>query len=225
MEYQLQENIAIISFDDGSVNAVDFEFAQQIGEFLHQADQEADAVVLNGNAKAFSAGYNTKVLATSSNDRSGLVFHGFEMLNNLFKFSKPTVAACRGHAIGLGAFMLLCADTRIGAKSDYKVSLPETALGMPFTDFLMAILMHRVNPNDHMARIVQSIPCSPEQAVSAGFLDLLVDDTAVLETAIGAAKQLTELPTAQYAFNKQHLRAKTAEQLAQFLHDFETSAI
>ena len=43
------------------------------------------------------------------------------MLLRIFSFPRPVVAACSGHAIALGAFLLCSSDYRVGSKGNFKL--------------------------------------------------------------------------------------------------------
>ena len=66
---------------------------------------------------------------------------------------------------------------------------------------------------EHTRRILQSIPCTPKEAVAAGFLDQLVDREKLLATAIATATELSKLPSKFYASNKLDLRAPSLERM------------
>jgi len=56
-----------------------------------------------------------------------LVTAGAELALRLYGFPRPVVAACTGHAIAMGALLLLCADARLGTEGDFKIGLNEVA--------------------------------------------------------------------------------------------------
>ncbi len=217
MKYELKDNIAVITFDNGKANAVNPDFMDAIDTFLDQAQSEADAVVITGRSGMFSAGYDLKILQADPTAGLAMINRGFVMLNRFYAFPKPVVAACEGHAIGLGAFLLLVADTRLGADSDYVVRLPETAIAMPFSELLLAIAKARIAPLEHMKRIVQSVPCTPSEAVSAGFLDALVPTEQLMPAALIVARELAELPAKYYAQNKLDVRKESLKIMAESL--------
>ncbi len=217
MKYELKDNIAVISFDNGKANAVNPDFMDAIDTFLDQAHSEADAVVITGRSGMFSAGYDLKILQADPTAGLAMINRGFAMLNRFYAFPKPVVAACEGHAIGLGAFLLLVADTRLGADSEYVVRLPETAIAMPFSELLLEIAKARIAPLEHMKRIVQSVPCTPSEAVSAGFLDALVPTEQLMAAALKVAQELAELPAKYYAQNKLDVRKESLKIMAESL--------
>jgi enoyl-CoA hydratase/carnithine racemase len=60
--YRRDESIATITMDDGKVNALGPTMQQALNEALDNADRDdVDAVVIAGNHRVFSAGFDLKV--------------------------------------------------------------------------------------------------------------------------------------------------------------------
>lgn len=209
MTYQLNNNIALISVDDGKVNAVNEAFIDRLSQYLDDAERDASAVIITGRPGMFSAGFDLKALQGDEQAAARLVQRGMELLVRLYAYPLPLVAACSGHAIGLGAFILLASDTRVGSAGNYQITLPETALSMPFTPVLLTLIHDRVNSSHHAPVALQSSPLSPDSAVAAGFLDLVAEPDELLSRAQAVAEKLAELPQAAYATNKRDLRAQS----------------
>ncbi len=207
MEYSLENNIAVLHFDDGKVNAVGHQFIDDMVEGLNKAQSEASAVMIKGKDGIFSAGFDLKELQKGEKEFTSLVNRGFKLLTRLFSHPQPTVAVCNGHAAGMGAFLLLASDTRVGATGDYKINLPETSIGMHFNETLTALIYARVDCRYQTMTMVQSQPLTPELAVKAGFLDIVVAPEQLLAQATGYAQGLAELPAEFYKINKLDLRS------------------
>ena len=207
MSYQLSNNVAIISIDDGKANAVNHNFIDQLYAHLDRAEREASAVILTGRDGMFSAGFDLKALQVSQEAADELVGRGMEMLTRLYEFPLPVISACAGHAIGIGAFLLMASDNRIGTEADYQVTLPETAISMPFTPVLLTLIHDRIASSHKTTAMVQSTPHTPQQAVTAGFLDCIVEADQLMSRAQALAEKLAELPREFYTRNKRDLRA------------------
>jgi len=207
MQYTQDNNIAVLNFDDGKVNAVDHQFIDDMYEGLEKAQAQASTVMITGKSGIFSAGFDLKELQKGPKESTALVGRGMQMLTRLFSHPQPTVAVCDGHAAGLGAFILLASDTRVGSISDYKVTLPETSISMPFTDTLTALIHARVDRRYQTMTMLQSQPLTPELAVQAGFLDTVVPQQQLLAQATGYAQGLAQLPAKYYEINKLDLRS------------------
>jgi len=211
INFSIDNDIAVIEIDDGKANVFDFETSQGALDGLKQAEAKAKAVIIRATGNKFSAGFDLKTVNGPTEARDNMVRNGFKFLYELYKHPQPVIAACNGHALGLGAFILLVSDSRIGAEGDYKIGLPETAGGMPFGPYLITILRAEMANSFMKTAALQSQYCNPKTAIDAGFLDHLVAPELLQDSAIVAAKQLMQLPMDQYGFNKQEIRERTLE--------------
>jgi len=203
---EINNDIANILIDDGRANVITKQVANDFIDALTEAKASAKATIITGGGDKFSAGFDLQVVKQSGQAQVEMVTAGFNLLYHLYAHPLPLVAACNGHAIGMGAFFLLCCDNRIGAKGEYKIGLPETAGGMPFTPLLVAILREQLNRRLYTSTALQSQMCSPEMAIEAGFLDVTVNADKLSVTAQDGARQLQQLPMTQYGQNKLMLR-------------------
>ena len=206
-EYRVEHGVAVLSFDDGKANAVGYEFIEHMEAGLERAQREADAVLISGRSGLFSGGFDLKELRKGAEAGTALVNRGAKMLLDLYRHPQPVIAACTGHAVAAGAFVLLACDTRIGALGEYSIGLNETALGMSFPVFAIELTHARLSKRHVTASFVQSTLYSAGAAVDAGFLDEAVAEEMVVERAMAEARRLGELPAQAYAANKRLIRA------------------
>ena len=206
-EYRVEHGVAVLSFDDGKANAVGYEFIEHMEAGLERAQREADAVLISGRSGLFSGGFDLKELRKGAEAGGALVNRGAKMLLDLYRHPQPVIAACTGHAVAAGAFVLLACDTRIGALGEYSIGLNETALGMSFPVFAIELTHARLSKRHVTASFVQSTLYSAGAAVDAGFLDEAVAEEMVVERAMAEARRLGELPAQAYAANKRLIRA------------------
>jgi len=223
INFHIENDIATIELNDGKANVMSLAMTTEIIEALDEAIENAKVTILKGAGKRFSAGFDLTVFKEGSKqEQNEMSISGFNMLYRLYSHPQPLIAVCNGHAIGLGAFLLLCSDTRIGVSGDYKIGLPETAIGMPFTPVLMSLLRQQVTPTSITAAALQSHRQNPEQAIESNFLDKVVDAKDIEATIQTLAAQLMQLPTKQYAENKLIIRA---EALAEMKADLESLGV
>jgi enoyl-CoA hydratase len=208
MNYTLHENIATLTFDDGKANAVGQQFLDEINSGLDRAEAEkASAVILRGREGMFSGGFDLGEFKKGPEQGLAMVKRGFELLVRLYSYPLPLVAACTGHGVAMGAFIIMACDSRIGARGNFKMTLPETAIGMDLPPILLELAASRISRR-HMTRVaLQSEVYNPEQAVEAGFTDEVVDADQLDARAMEVAQQLAKLPQTQYATNKLSVRA------------------
>jgi enoyl-CoA hydratase/carnithine racemase len=209
MNYDKNNNIVTLTFDDGKANVVGPEFLTNINACLDRAEAEkAGAVILCGREGMFSGGFDLAEFQKGPEAGLAMVQRGFELLIRLYSFPLPLVAACTGHGVAMGAFIIMACDTRIGCQGKFKMSLPETAIGMQLPPLLVELATSRISIR-HITRVVlQSEAYAPTAAVEAGFIDEVVEADQLMARAMEAAEQLSQLPQAQYAENKLSVRAR-----------------
>jgi len=210
MNYELRNNIAIVAIDDGKANAVGHAFLDSVNALLDRAEREqAGAVVLRGREGIFSGGFDLKEFTNSDDSGASMVNKGMQLLLRLYSFPLPLVVACTGHGIAMGAFIILACDTRIGVRGSFKITLPETALGMDVPGTMLELTSARILPPFITRAAVQAEVFDPDQALAAGFLDEVVDESEIGARAFAVAEKLSLLPQKAYTANKLATRKKT----------------
>ena len=216
MNYELRDRIAVISIDDGKANALSFDVLAAINEGLDRADADsAGAVVVAGRPGMFSGGFDLAVMRGGDPTATlGLVTAGAELVLRMYRSAKPVVAACTGHAVAAGAFLLLGAHYRVGAAGAFRIFLIETQNGMVLPDWAVEISNERLTGNHAQQAAIESRIYDPATAVEAGFLDRVVPEGELLDAAMAEANRLAALPAAAYAGNAAKVRAGGIERLA-----------
>ncbi|MDX6651532.1 MAG: enoyl-CoA hydratase [Solirubrobacterales bacterium] len=115
-------------------NALDHEVLDALAEVLPTLDREIEVrcVLLTGNGKTFSAGYDIAEIPdqTFERDAEALVAHPFHAaLEVLAAHPWPTVAAINGHCLGGGLELALTCDLRLCA-AGAKLGMPPAKLGL-----------------------------------------------------------------------------------------------
>ncbi len=200
--YQLEETVAIITLDDGKVNAVSFDLLDTLKQYFDQAAQEARAVVLCGRTGCFCAGFDLQSMQNPA-DATRLVETGFSLCVDLLEYPLPVVMAATGHSMAMGAFLLLAADKRIGAGGTFKIGLNETRIGIVIPPFAMALARARLAPTWLTRSVLNAEILTPSQAVQAGFFDTITPPEAVMQDALTEARNLGELHPAAFQETKQ----------------------
>jgi len=206
--YRLDESIAVITLDDGKVNALGPVMQRAINSALDQADADgAEAVVIAGNARVFSGGFDLKVLTSGEvGPAIDMLRGGFELSHRLLSYPKPVVMACTGHAIAMGAFLLCSGDHRVAAPG-YNIQANEVAIGMTLPYAALAIMELRLTPSAYQQAVGLAHTYFGERALAAGWVDELVLPEAVLSRAIEAAREFSGLRQGAHAASKLRARA------------------
>ncbi|WP_298233032.1 3-hydroxyacyl-CoA dehydrogenase NAD-binding domain-containing protein [uncultured Azohydromonas sp.] len=126
--YTLHDGVAVVTLDQPSVNSLSHALRSFIVQALDaaQADAAVRAIVLAGNARAFSAGADVSELGTPRQLAEPILP---TVLQRLDAAGKPVVAALAGVALGGGLELALACHARVGLDSA-AVGLPEINLGL-----------------------------------------------------------------------------------------------
>lgn len=220
LNYELRSGIALVTLDDGKVNAVGPAFINALNEALDRSEaDDAGAVVIQGREGMFSAGFDLKEFAKGMDAGVTMVEQGMELLIRLYGLERPVVAACTGHGIAMGAFILLACDNRIGAHGEFRITLPETAISMEIPGVMLELAQSRLSPRFMTRAAIQAEVFSPQTAVAAGFLDEVVEAPGLAARALEVAGQLAELPREYYGRNKLALRGDVLGRMQRALDD------
>jgi len=192
--------------DDGKVNAMSLAMLTALNEALDRAAADRAIVVLTGRPGVFSAGFDLKTLAAGGPDARKMLFTGFELAHRLLSFPAPVVAACSGHAIAMGVFLMLAADYRIGADGPFKIGANEVAIGLTMPHFGVEMCRQRLAPAHFNRAVIFSEMYSPADAVPAGFLDKVVPVAELQSEAQKFAAATARLNMSILAASKLRLR-------------------
>ena len=202
VHYQSEENHAIITINNGKANAISHEVIEGLNSSLDKAAQENKVVILTGQPGVFSAGFDLKVMTKSPESAKELVTKGSKLSLRMLSFPQPIIIACSGHAIAKGAFLLLSSDYRIGVEGDFKIGLNEVQIGMTMHNAGIAIAKARLSQVYLNRSVNNGEIYNPKQAITAGFLDIIVPENHLLPTAIKTAEMFSKLN------NKAHFETK-----------------
>ena len=218
--YRLSDRIARITLDDGKRNAMSRETLGLLHQAFEKAEKEAKAVTLVGRPGVFSAGFDLQVFGRGDPDEiHGMVRLGAELALRIFTFPLPVVVGCTGHAYPMGAFLLLSADHRLCADADLRIQLNEVQVGLTMPRFAVALCRQRLVPASVHAAVATARPFSPAEAMSAGFVDELVDPATLLSAAREHALRMAAYPMPAFDASKRRLVAPALQALEQAIAD------
>ena len=195
-------DVSIIQMDDGKVNVFSPDMIQNFNDILDQVPTDKGAMLIVGREGMFSAGFDLKVMMSSPENAAAMVKSGFELLMRVFTFPRPVVAACSGHAIALGAFLLCCCDHRIGCKGDFKIGANELRNNMIVPTPILELAKFRLIKSHKQRALLNAEMYSIEDAVAPGYLDEVADQDKLFDLAMAKAKDLATLAHPQYLQTK-----------------------
>jgi len=213
--YAVDERVALLRMDDGKANAISHDMANQLDRRLDQAEADgARAVVLGGRPGRFCAGFDLATMQSSVGEARDLLRVGAELALRLYTFRMPVVVAASGHALAMGAILLMAADLRVGAAGNFKIGLNEVGIGMPVPRFATELADDRLSRR-HVDRAVNLATIyDPAGAADAGFLDLVVEAGEVDAVALGRAAELAAgLHPGPFAMTRENRRGDPARRI------------
>ena len=210
IEFEVEQGVAILRLNrPDSLNSFTTDMHAEVREVLTQAadDKAVRAVLLTGNGRGFCAGQdlNDRAVAPGESmpDLGDSVEKNYNPLIRLLTgMEKPVICAVNGVAAGAGANIAFACDIVIAARS---------------ANFIESFCKLGLIPDSggtwHLPRLVGMARAkglamlgpkvSAEQAEAWGMIWQVVDDEALMDTALGLARQMATQPTRGFAFTKQ----------------------
>ena len=199
-----EENISVITLDDGKANVFSTKMSIDINECLDEVSKEDGCIVLTGREGMFSAGFDLKTLQGGDMDQiQEMTTTGFKLLSRIFSFPRPVIAACSGHGIALGTFLLCCCDYRIGIKGDFMLGANEMRTNMVIPPPILELIKFRVAQSHKYRAVLGAEMYTFENAKEAGLIDEVVDSNILMETAFNKAKDLATMGHPSYSMTKE----------------------
>lgn len=208
---QIEDGIANIKLQNGKVNAISHQVITELNAALDQAEAAKAVVVLTGQPGILSGGYDLKTMQESMTAAMALVTEGSKLTRRMLAFPTPIITACPGHAVAKGAFLLLCSDYRIGIKGDFKLGLNEVAIGMVMHQAGVEMARGRMPINYFNRSVINAEMFNPEQAISAGLLDVVVEPDQLVATAQKVAGMMKSLNMRAHHGTKLKVRKELLE--------------
>jgi enoyl-CoA hydratase len=207
VQYSLNNQIATISIDDGKRNALSPKVLDEIYQALDRAESDRAIVIITGRESVFSAGFDLHVMKRGGIDALKMLRAGYALTARVMTYPYPVIAACNGHALAMGVFLMLSADYVIGSRGDFKIAANEVAIGLTMPRVAAAMLRHRLNPAAFQRAAALSQYFDVDAALSAGFFDELVDCQELMLKAEAHAEKLKELDSRAHTATKRRVRA------------------
>jgi enoyl-CoA hydratase len=203
--YEVADGIATITMDDGKVNALSVDMLGQVSAHFDRAEADGAVVVLTGRERTLSAGFDLRIEPEGWPE---MLVAGARLAERMLSFPRPVVVACNGNAIAMGGFLLLSGDQRVGARGDFRIGLNEVAIGLTLPYFGIAIARHRLTRPYYDRCAITGVVLGPDEALTAGFLDELVDPADLESRAREVAAQLGGVNMDAHAATKLRVRSE-----------------
>ena len=219
-----KDDISIITLDDGKANVFSPKMIQDVNECLDKVPTESGALIISGRDGMFSAGFDLKIISSGDMQATmDMSLSGFKLLSRIFSFQRPVLAACSGHGIALGTFLLCCCDYRIGVKGDYMIGANEMRTNMVIPIPILELISHRVTASHKYRAILGAEMYSIQSGVEAGLIDEIVDSKDLMEAAMLKAKDLASMGHPSYTLTKELFIREPLQKINDAISDIESS--
>ena len=218
-----EDEISIITLDDGKANVFSEEMTQAINDCLDKVSTDSGSLIITGRPGMFSAGFDLKVIASGDVPKiKKMSLSGFKLLSRIFSFPRPVVAACSGHGIALGTFLLCCCDYRIGIKGEFLLGANEMKTNMVIPTPILELIKFRISPSHKYRSILGAEMYQLDKAIDAGLMDQVEEAETLMDAAIEKAKDLATMGHPSYTLTKALFIKDVADSIDNAIKDLET---
>jgi enoyl-CoA hydratase len=215
VEREPRGNVVVLRMRHGKVNAMDLELCEALSRAFEEVRHSAaHGVVLTGEGAAFSAGVDLKRLMAAGVPYIEK-FHPAlcALLEKVFLFPRPVVAALNGHALAGGCLLAGACDFRYLARGNARVGAPEMTVGLPFPAIGIEILRMIVPARMLRDVLFHGRTFTGGDALLHGLADEIVAPEELLTFAVDEAERLGEHGDV-FAATKDQLRARARQFLS-----------
>ena len=200
-KYELKGDVAVVTLDrPDRYNAIDASLSAALVGDLERAGEEARAVVLTGEGKAFCSGADLAEISVEyedggSPDLAGHLDEEFHpVVKALADCAVPTLAAVNGVAAGAGMGLALGCDLRVMDENAY-ITSAFTAIGLTPDSGSTWLLPHHVGVSVALDLTLTNRRMSADEALRLGLCLEIAPAGQSLEKALDHAARLADMPT------------------------------
>lgn len=216
--------IATVTLARGKVNALNEPMVEQIRHSFEALEKDAKtkAVILTGQGKFFSFGFDIpEFLTYAKDDFIRYLIKFADLYGYLFLFPKPIIAALNGHTIAGGCMLATTCDHRIMVSEKAKIALNEITFGAPVFTGIVEILKFCTGSKNAETILYTGNLYSPQEAIELGLIDRIVSPENLIKEAEKTALEFGQKNTAAFKTIKNLLRQPVADKMSKR----ETSSI
>lgn len=194
--------IATVRFDRGNdVNPLSIDAMKELTDVAHsfEGDTETSAIILTGNGKNFTVGFDLKDPAVKARIDAG-VMERREMLKVGPKMSKAwedlepmTIVAVDGYCIGGGVALSVACDMRIASKGA-TFWVPEIRNGMNMSWQSVPRMVNLMGPARTKQLCIVADKISADKAMQWGLIEEVVEEGGAYDLALEFAKKIAAMP-------------------------------
>jgi enoyl-CoA hydratase len=207
LEIRREGRIGIMMFNRPQVlNAFDPALVEAVGQELASlaADPAVAAIVISGNGRAFSAGFDLKASAAMgplTNEQWRTVLEtDFDFIMQFWDCPKPTIAAVHGYCLA-GAFELALACDITVAAAGTRFGEPEVRFGSGMVAMLLPWITGPKQAKELL--LTGSDRITAERALQIGIVNHVVPDGEAMTKALAIAEDIAAAAPLSVRLTKQ----------------------
>jgi methylglutaconyl-CoA hydratase len=232
VHYETRYPAAVITLNNpGTRNALSIPMIDSIAAAFGRAESDAGvrAIIFTGAGPAFSAGMDLKELREALDslkfDNGGAVWEsalrGEQLIDRVFKSSKPTIAAVNGAAAAGGAGLLSACDMVV-AVPEARIGYPEMKVGVQ-AGMVLLHLMRLVGERQARYLILTGDLISASEAKAIGLINEVVSKEELLPTALRWVNSVAMNGPKAEVISKSLLREFSAEAMAMTTSEYSAA--
>jgi len=193
-----------------------FDFKRLIDDL--RVDLETRFVVFTGAGRAFCAGIDIgkeerDLWYTSPLQPNERLYqqNGQDIVRSLENLHQVTIAAVNGACVGLGLCIVTNCDFRVASEKAY-FSIPETALGIPYSNGCVYSLLALVGPANAKRMIMTCDRIGAQEALTMGLVGKVVPSEHLMDESMGLAETMVSKGPTAIRLVKRMINAATTAQ-------------
>lgn len=209
VDISINEDIAIVSLSRPKVNAIN----EQVTDELHRAFNDlADvtdvrAIILTAKGNFFSFGFDVpEFLSYPKDSFTRFVISFVDLINYIFVYPKPVVAALNGHTIAGGTLIALACDYRLMVSGKAKIALNEITFGSTIFINGIELLKFWVGEKNTESILFSGKMYEPPDALELGLIHEVISNEVLMDESLKRAKDLSIKDLIAYKSMKLELR-------------------
>jgi len=219
IRYEVRGKVAVITYDRQAVrNAWDVPMYREVTRAVEQAnaDEAVGAIVFTHAGAVFCSGTNMKAAPEPPDENGRRPTIGTVSMApdvgwiHLLQRSKPSIAAVRGAAIGLGVTQLLPMDIRMGS-TESTYAFPFLSLGLMPELGATALLARLVGHGRARDLCLSAARIDAAEAERIGLITRVHPPEALLDAALALGERIASFPPLQVRLTRQMLAANAME--------------
>jgi enoyl-CoA hydratase/carnithine racemase len=204
VEYSLEDSVAeIVLNDPGKLNALEESGLTELASaFTRAAKEDARAVILRGEGRAFCAGRDISNVTPATDDVMGYLGDLVTpLLQQISDFPAPTFAVATGACLGVGLGLLVATDV-VYVADNARIGSPFANLGATLDSGGHALFYERLGAHRTLDLIYTAELMTGAEAVALGLFSRVVPADEVLEFTRERARRAASGATQAFLASK-----------------------